>query len=599
MNHLKTLLGLTLMASAMASCSVEEQETSAEEKYAEEFYKEFGLADKNHDWNVVEQKSLTFDVKKPAHVKIYELQGDEYRLAADYDNVTNGQTVTFDGMEGDDESFIVSVDDVVLTAKNGETVSLNGSTSNMLKTSKSDGSTFVTQTDYKEIALLTSGQDQVMNNLTKEGENHRNNVQKSNLLMQKSKSPYHTYYPVYWNSAYTHEVGVFYYDKSSTPTKHEIAIYEDHGGDELQYYFNPTSDNTDGTAGYKSVSGNQCTKLDGYTVDDTKNVKAKGYQVKLDDGIMYGIYVKIGDKTYYSNASLNDDGQSHFAYHSYRNSDGTSLSTYIMFDDPETNDGDYNDLVLYVPEELSPISDDATGWTVACEDLGGTYDFDFNDLVFRVYHTSGYEYLTIVPLAAGGTLPAYLQYANVDGFCAFNTEWHKYFGNGYDSGTMINTSSLTETKNNKLIVIEDVAKSFSMATFAKLRSDAGDFSIEIIQKDGSTGARRSTVIYGADPSNATAKPQILVLPLNWKWPKELVHIKNVYTGNGSTPSFMDWVADKNKTKWTQYYEKDKVLYYEDGNFDMENAEVHRVGESPQGTPIHGADGTVVKYDKWM
>jgi hypothetical protein len=72
---------------------------------------------------------------------------------------------------------------------------------------------------------------------------------------------------------------------------------------------------------------------------------------------------------------------------------------------------------------------------VACEDLGGTYDYDFNDIVFdlgqlTVYTTTtttseGQSSSTISlnkaelflrPLAAGGTLPAYIYFdANGDG----------------------------------------------------------------------------------------------------------------------------------------------------------------------------------------
>ena len=585
----KALFGLALLAApCLVSCSVEDQELPAEELYARQFYKEFGLVDKNQDWNVVEQKSLTFDVANPTHVKIYELQGDEYRLAADYENVTNGQTITFDGMEGDDESFIVSLDGIVMTAKNGETVSLKTSASGIRRTSvipKDDSQVSITDS-YKEISLLTT-QDDVMNNLGKDGESHIKALQQSDILMQKSVSPYHTYYPVYWNSKNKHEVGIFYYDNQVVKT---IPVYKDHEGDELQYYFKP-NEGTSGEEGFKSVTSDKCTSLDGYTVDWTKGVQAKGFKVQLNtEGQLYGIYVKIGEKTYYSLASLNDDKKPHFAYHSYRSTDGETMNTYIMFDDPSENggdgDGDYNDLVLYVPEKLSPISEQEIGWTVACEDLGGTYDFDFNDLVFRVYHTSGYEYLTIVPVAAGGTLPAYLQFSSTDGIAAFN-EWHTYFGNGYDSGTMINTSSLTETNNNTIIVLNGVGKSFSMTTLANKSSEAGGLSVEVVQKNGSTGGTTSHVIYGADPNNPTATPQMLVLPLNWKWPKELVHIKNVYTGNGTIPSFMDWVSDKNKTKWTNYNNGD-VLYFEGTNYIK--VDYHKVGEIDE-FPVHGGTDT--------
>ncbi len=66
-------------------------------------------------------------------------------------------------------------------------------------------------------------------------------------------------------------------------------------------------------------------------------------------------------------------------------------------------------------------------WYLAAEDLGGTFDWDFNDLVVNVYdiiHDSAdpapnqhyptrpktYRRLIVVPRASGGTLPVYLMY---------------------------------------------------------------------------------------------------------------------------------------------------------------------------------------------
>ena len=86
---LKTFLCLTLMAGAMASCSVEEQEIPASEQYAREFYKTFGTKWSSEGFNVVEQKSVHVSSTKPTHVLIYEVQAGEYRLAADYDDVTD------------------------------------------------------------------------------------------------------------------------------------------------------------------------------------------------------------------------------------------------------------------------------------------------------------------------------------------------------------------------------------------------------------------------------------------------------------------------------------------------------------------------------
>lgn len=81
---------------------------------------------------------------------------------------------------------------------------------------------------------------------------------------------------------------------------------------------------------------------------------------------------------------------------------------------------------------------------VACEDLGTTDDFDFNDVVFDVANNSYYnpyksgaqETYTIITLqAAGGTLPLYLEAGGV------SKEVHELFG--VDTGTMVNTGRVS------------------------------------------------------------------------------------------------------------------------------------------------------------
>ena len=75
---------------------------------------------------------------------------------------------------------------------------------------------------------------------------------------------------------------------------------------------------------------------------------------------------------------------------------------------------DYNDLVFYTPRIMSPMSTNDLSWTMAYEDLGGTFDYDFNDVVFRVSHVSGDNYAMIYPKGAGGTLPETLLRQHAD-----------------------------------------------------------------------------------------------------------------------------------------------------------------------------------------
>ena len=77
---------------------------------------------------------------------------------------------------------------------------------------------------------------------------------------------------------------------------------------------------------------------------------------------------------------------------------------------------------------------------------------------------------------------------------------------------------------------------------------------------------------------------MLILPLKWYWPTELVNIKNVYTGSGSIPSFEDWAKNvKNNKNWVDYH-NEKVQYISDMTpRDADNPYI------PEGFPVEGSE----------
>ncbi len=219
---------------------------------------------------------------------------------------------------------------------------------------------------------------------------------------------------------------------------------------------------------------------------------------------------------------------------------GMRVSIKIFYD-PDTDDKDFNDLVLYTPREMTPASEDAIQWTVACEDLGGTFDYDFNDIVFRVKHVAGNDFLTIIPMAAGGTLPATLCYKNE----AISEEWHQHFGNGYESNVMINTGMNTETVVWP-IRLEGVPTDWSMKAFTSdPTAKDGDFSIVVERADGT----KATV---TGPSQGVA-PQMLILPYEWQWPTELTRITTAY------PNFGTWGSNYSNSSWVNSKVSDYVV----------------------------------------
>ncbi len=540
----KTLLALALLAGGLASCSVEEQEIPAEELYTREFYKTFGLNVSNEGMNVVEEKSVTMNCSKPTHVKIYELQDGEYRLAAEYEDVTN-KTITFDGIKGDNTAFLVNCDGAMYFAKNGATLNYNPVATRAargpLKTSvvpSNVGSSIVLNSNYTEIT--GSNNDNVIKQLSENNEksNISNNVLSltEQVLIQVDKNNTMTFYPVYWNSKKQHTVGVYYYDSNSV--RHEIDVYKDKEGDELQYKVNSNWTTTVSGSENSFNFGDQGT----ITASSPFNCNAKGYTMTASEDVAAGIYVRVNvngvEKTYYSDKSLND-GVCCFAYKVI--TEGTKEYSYYAFDDPSDNGGegdrDFNDFVMYVGQKLKPASDNLNGWTVACEDLGGTFDFDFNDVVFQVYYVKGHDYITIVPLAAGGTLPVKLQMAiNNKWYDISYGDWHNHFGSKagtYDSTQMINTcygGSDYERSIYPIMVTNSAWKEsstgFSMTNYTTYQNNAGNFRL-LVKHDNEEWE-------SVNQPGKDEKPQILVLPLSWRWPKELVRINSIY------PTFGEW-----------------------------------------------------------
>ena len=208
---------------------------------------------------------------------------------------------------------------------------------------------------------------------------------------------------------------------------------------------------------------------------------------------------------------------------------------YIGFEDGGY-DEDLNDIVfvldgnvdktdiIEVPSEEPVV--EPTSWIIACEDLGSTDDYDFNDIVFSVTHNAGETTATIRPLAAGGVLEAHIYYYETD-----LGEIHELLGQTKkEDGTypMINTGAgPTGTASPITITVP--------ADFT-LSQGMGNLGIQVVDKE-------STVrIWGAQTGTA---PQMLLLEGNWKWPKERVSIQTAYS------HFPNWNSDANNTEWTK------------------------------------------------
>lgn len=254
-------------------------------------------------------------------------------------------------------------------------------------------------------------------------------------------------------------------------------------------------------------------------------------------------------------------------------------------------DYDNNDF-LYEIEGVEPIEPDITPqddpiqvneyqrWVVACEDLGGVWDYDFNDLVWDITKEMVYEQANaraskvlkginvyFTPLAAGGTLEAVVQY-NSKNDASDETGW-------YNLGEIHNLVKRTPNKENGEYVtptnvqinvdpghnptLQEIGERIQLGeTIDPELKDAviignilNHFRVVVENHDGekyivgnnmqsSPDHNHDTHNTGNDKTNA---PQFLLLPCGWAWPAEAVCITDVYS------KISEWATAKEQTEW--------------------------------------------------
>ena len=267
-------------------------------------------------------------------------------------------------------------------------------------------------------------------------------------------------------------------------------------------------------------------------------------------------------RTVFSFADMNVDAhKSKLDYYYYSNFDDKTYSSshaatfkvqdkiIIGFEDAgsySSQDFDYNDCVFLldgnfdeeiIPDPIPEVVPEENSWIIACEDLGDTDDYDFNDVVFKVSHVSGQTTATVTPLAAGGTLETWIEYNN-----EYLGETHQLLGaqaNTSGSYPMINTTTITAPGSPKVVTVsEDYTVTNNM----------GGFSIIVKSKDNSN----SNAVLIKAPSTGAA-PQMFCVPSTWAWPTERTKIQDAY------PNFAKWSADSNNIEWYNNATAGKVI----------------------------------------
>lgn len=161
---------------------------------------------------------------------------------------------------------------------------------------------------------------------------------------------------------------------------------------------------------------------------------------------------------------------------------------------------------------------------VMCEDLGNTYDFDFNDLVFDVYFIKSNEEdanaaikAVITVQAAGGTMPIY-----IGSEITSEREAHHLLGASITSKA-INVGA-GQTRTPRKFVIPATS------------TNADDIEIYV---GGVVSDKATVTILPKSSTTSNRAPQKIATDQNTRWLKENQQIEWGY------PDFAKWVSDRN------------------------------------------------------
>lgn len=290
----------------------------------------------------------------------------------------------------------------------------------------------------------------------------------------------------------------------------------------------------------------------------------KGQGIRVDilpAGTKFGMYLKktdpSGTYTFYSESSKNvNDTRLHDKY-CYASTFYNGDQMFIGLEDWPNGDSDLNDLVLaFSGAKPIIINEEANSWLMVCEDLGGSFDTDYNDVIFKVDHVSGKETAKVTAMAAGGTLASYIVLNNPGSSPLVVGEIHQMLGAAPEKSgayTPINATSRYEAVGSEVEI--PVPSNFTMAYSTEVDQagvNMGGFEIRTLASGTDPAPTNATVndlsnsqtsvIAAPDPGSA---PYMLCLPYTytkeedgkintyvWAWPQELCTICSATYSNG-------------------------------------------------------------------
>lgn len=529
---MKKLFILSLAGLLAVACELpKDLETLLDENYNKEWASTFGETDPNHTWSMVDNKFVQIDLDDPARVKIYVKSEKNYNLAGDYENVQGNCELAFDAPAGCTDVY-VTVNGVPYECDKAKARGTMVAAAGDVISSTDGDYVYYNFGEIKKFKQDDETLPEYINNTAKVNMDYR---------VISNGQPY-KFYPLFWNADYEHTFGLYYYEGDE---RKEVDFYADKNPNDYPNYLQ-----------YKDSEGNWADIVTDYAyegifaqsniADDEQILRGRYFTINLPKGTEFGFFVNITEEKdgvekhigkFYSDPALNQEPNTSFSSFSYLEMDG---NTYITIEDKRNGDLDYNDFIFIMEGTQEHIEETPVDYLYAVEDLGGTCDFDFNDIVFSVSHVSGQPHANVKLLAAGGTLPAYICFGDFK-----STEVHEMFG--VDTKEMVNTAKGT-TKSNMI-----AAKSFTVAVGADW-SHSPAFSVKgngfkvKVKRD-----KENTLEVETPGAGSSAAPQMLILPEKWLWPTERTRISDAY------PSFGEWGANYTNTQWVNNVVNENVV----------------------------------------
>ena len=553
-NKVLCLAFIALAVLTFASCGddfdFENHYPGAELKkeYAQNWVDLYGAIDPNQNWSMAQDTCVTVTVGASSNVKVYGKFDGIFKLVAQYDNLEGTASIPFSVVKGSEELYVSDGTMAVKTKIGGHV----------------DFSAPATRGSYLPESNPYTGSFTDSN-----GKTHPIKFElldeKLKIEYQPLKSAIGSLANVSPNSTGSNYSNVVVTDFTCVATEGEVIIYPinwiNNENKELGIYLNGNKDNKFPlyqTQDDKSNSHPKMTlsyEVEGGTITEVDNsghegvpsnakyVYSPGIKITVPVGTVIGFYAvkSVGNGNNQKGYSYSEGAEREVAM---TDVNGTTLVGLYQ----KVNCSDF----LFYAKNVTTITNKLASWFIACEDLGSTGDYDFNDLVFEVSTSSktGKKdpkyYYTIKPVAAGGTKKA--EFSLDEGKTW--TEIHSCFkdcGTPDNNGryTMINTNAerLTNGSTGKSGVSLANPEKWNKEYDGKVSDLFAHFKIRV-EDNGA--------IVINSPKTGTA-PQMILTPEGWQWPIERESIEVVYK------EFKDWSQNATIYKWNEY--KNKELVY--------------------------------------